>query len=141
MRVVSTEQPIPLSVKISPKYLVVSGKYFRGEVMSRKNRKPSQKPVAELLEGFTEDKRRIIGASDSAHKLVVGTYNDQEVAIKPFRSKKGVTKARNEFAITNAVAERGFPTPEPVEVKELKRQLVTLLISKYIANITGAHTH
>lgn len=111
----------------------------------RKNRAPSELPVHELMrtvgENFVQHERRLIAASDSAHKVVLGELDGQSVAVKPYRSKHGLQyKARNEFNVTNEVWRKGIRTAEPLKVIPLKRQRVALYISRYIPDLIGAHT-
>lgn len=109
--------------------------------MSRKTRKrPSSKPVAQMLAGFEANERRRIGSSDSAHRVAIGTYRGREVAVKPFRSKSGIHYAEREARVTREVLKHGFRGFEPLEVMNLRRFKTALLISRYVPDLTGAHT-
>lgn len=113
--------------------------------MARKRaRTPSQEAVPELMksagEAFELNERRTIGASDSAHQAVFGTYQGQEVVVKPFRSKFAWQKAHNEELVTQKAHKLGFDTVEPIKVIDLRRQRAALFISKYIPDVIGAHT-
>jgi len=112
--------------------------------MARRNRKPSQKPIKELLaragREFEPDYDKLLGASDSAHQAEIGLLDGEVVAVKPFRSKKGLTKAQNELAITSLAHELGIRTPRPKEVLSQKQLQVAFYISRYVPDLIGAHT-
>lgn len=109
--------------------------------MSRKTRKRSSaKPVELILPGFEANERRRIGASDSAHEVAFGRYKGKEVAVKPFRSKSGRNYAEREAKVTKEVMKHGFRTFEPLEVLNLRRFKVALLVSRYVPDLAGANT-
>lgn len=90
---------------------------------------------------FELDSRKSLGATDAAHQPIVGRLDkSKDVVVKPFRSKHAEQKAKNEMLRTRQARNKGFEAPKPLDVVELKRLKVALLVSEYMPNIIGAHT-
>jgi len=105
------------------------------------NKKPEIEAVSELLGSKFEpdpDQRPRIAASHSAHGVLFGRFDGEEVAAKPFVGKRSAERAKHEERMFGLVRSLGFYTLEPIMVVPDKK--LSVLLTRYVHGLRAGNT-